>query len=474
MPPTPDAPGGATPSGTGTNRAYDAIVIGSGQAGNPLAHRIADRGWRVALIEREHLGGSCINYGCTPTKAMLASAQVAYEARRGAVLGIGVGDVRVDLPAIVARKNQLVAQWRSGQERHAASRPGITLIRGAARLTGADSVVVNGATLRATHIFVNVGTSPRIPDIPGLGGVPHLTNRTILDLTELPRHLVVLGGGYVGLEFGQMFRRFGSRVSIIQRSAQIVPREDDDVSRELRAALEAEGIEILTATEAKRVERTPTGVRIATRSAEGAARDIDASHLLVSVGRSPNTADLGLDAAGVAAERGWICVNERLETNVPGIYALGDVTGGPAFTHISYNDFQIVLHNLLYDDKHTTAGRIVPYALFTDPELGRVGMTEREARASGRPVLVGSIPMGRVARAIERGDTRGLMKVVVDAETEQVLGAAILGHGGGDIVQTLMALMMTGASWKTFHQAVFIHPTMTEGFFALMNSVKPL
>lgn len=452
---------------------FDAIVIGSGQAGNPLAHRMADRGWRVALIEREHLGGSCVNFGCTPTKAMIASAQVAYEARRGAAVGVGVSDVHIDLPAIVARKNALVGQWRSGQERHTASRPGIRLVRGSARMAGPDSVAVNGETLRAQHIFINVGTSPRIPDIPGLGSVPHLTNRTILDVTELPQHLVILGGSYIGLEFGQMFRRFGSRVTVVERSSRIVPREDDDVAGELRAALEAEGIEFLTGCEAEQVERTSGGVRVLVRSAAG-QHHVEGSHLLVAVGRTPNTADLGLDVAGVNTRTGWIPVNERLETNVPGVYALGDVAGGPAFTHISYNDFQIAFHNLFNDAKRTTTGRIVPYALFTDPELGRVGLTEREARATSRPILVGSIPMGRVARAIERGDTRGMMKVVVDAETEQLLGAAILGHGGGDVVQTLMALMMTGASWKTFHQAVFVHPTMTEGFFALMNSVKPL
>ncbi len=453
---------------------FDALIIGSGQAGNPLAHRLADRGWRVALIEREHLGGSCVNFGCTPTKAMLASAHAAHEARRGASLGLVTGPVRVNLPVIVARKNEIVAQWRAGQERHAASRPGIRVIRGAARLAGGLAVIVNGETLHGKRIFINVGTSPRIPDIPGLRDVPYLTNRTILDLTELPRHLVVLGGSYVGLEFGQMFRRFGSRVTVIERDDRIVSREDDDVSAALQSALEQEGIEFLTATEVRAMHARSGGVRLEVASRGESVRDLDGSHLLVAVGREPNTADLDLNAAGVASDRGWIPVNDRFETNVAGIYALGDVTGGPAFTHISYNDFQIVFHNLTSGDQISAAGRIVPYALFTDPELGRVGLTEREALALGRPILVGNIPMSRVARAIERGDTRGMMKVVVDAESDRILGAAILGHGGGELVQSLMALMMAGASWKTFHQAVFIHPTMTEGFFALMNAVKPV
>lgn len=451
---------------------FQAIVIGSGQAGNPLAHRLADQGWTIALIEREHMGGSCINYGCTPTKTMLASAQIAHYARRAAEFGVSVGPVTVDLPKVVERKNGIVLEWRKGQEGHAAKRPTIAVLQGTARFTGRHTVAVNGEDLGAEHIFINTGTSPLVPPIEGLDRVPYLTNKTILDLTQIPEHLVVLGGSYVGLEFGQMFRRFGSRVTVIERADQIVPREDEDVARALRASLEAEGIVFLTGAEARAVAPQGPGLQVTVREHSDTQRTIDGSHLLVAVGRKPNTDDLGLDAAGIATQRGWIKVNEYLETNVPGVYALGDVNGGPAFTHISYNDFQIALHNLLNGRKLSTKGRLIPYALFTDPELGRVGMTEKEARASGRRIQVGSIPVSWVARAIERNETKGLMKVVVDAETERILGAVILGPGGGELVQTLMALMMADASWKTFYQAVYIHPTMTEGFFPLMNSVR--
>jgi pyruvate/2-oxoglutarate dehydrogenase complex dihydrolipoamide dehydrogenase (E3) component len=452
---------------------FNAIVIGSGQAGNPLAHRLADKGWSVALIEREHLGGNCVNFGCTPTKTMLASAQVAHEARRAAGLGVGVGTVTVDLSAVVARKNEIVLQWRQGQEKHATSRPNITLYRGAARFTAAHTVTLGNERLSAEHIFINTGTSPLVLPIPGIDRVPYLTNRTIMDLTEVPEHLLVVGASYVGLEFGQMFRRFGSRVTIVERAEQIVPREDPDVAAELRQALEVEGIAFQLGAEATRVERQDGMLHVTVRRLHGGSDErVKATHLLLATGRRPNTEDLGLDAAGIAHERGWVKVNERLETNVPGVYALGDVTGGPAFTHISYNDFQIAFHNLFNEAKLSTATRIVPYALFTDPELGRVGMTEREARASGRRVRVGAIPLSYVARAIERGTTAGLMKVVIDADTEHILGAAILSPGGGELVQTLMALMMANASWRLFYQAVYIHPSMTEGFFALMNSVK--
>ncbi|MBI4538967.1 MAG: mercuric reductase [Gemmatimonadetes bacterium] len=451
---------------------FAAIVVGSGQAGNPLAHRLADKGWAVALVEREHLGGSCINYGCTPTKTMLASAKIAHEGRRGAELGVGVDGVSVDLRAVVERKNRIVLQWRQGQEKHAASRPNITLYRGAARFVGPHTVAVGDEHLTAEHIFINTGTSPLVPPIPGIDRVPYLTNRNIMDLTEVPEHLLVVGASYVGLEFGQMFRRFGSRVTVVEAADQILPREDTDVVASLQRALEAEGLAFLLGSQAARVEGRDGALRVTVRRSTGAEDLVEASHLLLAVGRRPNTDDLGLDAAGIVHERGWIKVNDRLETSVPGVYALGDVTGGPAFTHISYNDFQIVVHNLFSERKRSLSGRIVPYALFTDPELGRVGLTEREARASGREVLVGAIPLGYVARAIEQGTTEGLMKVVIDAQTERILGAAILAPGGGELVQTLMALMVADVSWKLFHEAVYIHPTMTEGFFALMNSVK--
>lgn len=454
-------------------KTFNAITIGYGQAAGPLAHRLADRGWTVAMIEREHVGGSCVNYGCTPTKTMLASAQIAHYARRAGEFGVRVGPVGIDLPAVVARKNQMVLQWRQGQEKQVAKRPNITLYRKGARFTGPHTVLVNGEELSAEHIFINSGTRPLVLPIKGLDQVPFLTNKNIMDLTEVPEHLVVAGGSYVGLEFGQMFRRFGSRVTVVEFADQIIPREDADVAKTLRESLEAEGVAFHTSAEVKEVAGRDGRLRvtIAPRAA-GAPWVLEASHLLLAAGRGPNTDDLALDAAGIAHHRGWIKVNERLETNVPGVYALGDVNGGPAFTHISYSDFQIVYHNLFNAVKLSTAGRLVPYALFTDPELGRVGMTEREARAAGRKVKVGAIPMKRVARAIERSETAGLMKVIVDADTDRILGAAILGTAGGELSQTLMALMMADASWKLFYQAVYIHPTLTEGFFALMDSVQ--
>lgn len=454
-------------------KTFNAIAIGYGQAAGPLTHRLADKGWTVAMIEREHVGGSCVNYGCTPTKTMLASAQIAHYARRSAEFGVRVGPVGIDLPAVVARKTQMVLQWRQGQEKHTAKRPNITLYRGSARFTSPRTVRVNGEEITAEHILINAGTRPLVLPIKGIEQVPFLTNKNIMDLTEVPEHLVIAGGSYVGLEFGQMFRRFGSRVTVVEFADQIIPREDADVAQALREALEGEGIAFHTSAEVKEVAGRDGQLRVTIAPRPGGAPFVlEGSHLLLAAGRAPNTDDLGLAAAGIAHHRGWIKVNEYLETNVPGVYALGDVNGGPAFTHISYHDFQIVYHNLFNAVKRSTAGRQVPYALFTDPELGRVGLTEREARAAGRKIKVGSIPMRRVARAIERGETAGLMKVVVDAETDRILGAAILGTGGGELVQTLMALMMADASWRTFYQAVYIHPTTTEGFFALMDSVK--
>ncbi|MFQ5614692.1 MAG: mercuric reductase [Anaerolineae bacterium] len=455
-------------------KTYQAIIIGSGQAGNPLAHNLADQGWKVALIEREHMGGSCVNYGCTPTKTMLASAQIAHYARRAPEFGVRTGEVSIDLPKIVALKDKIVHDWRSGQEHHATSRPNITLYRGAASFTGPHTVSVNGEELTAEHIIINTGTSPLILPIDGIHQVPYLTNRNIMDLQEVPEHLLVIGGSYIGLEFGQMFRRFGSEVTVVEYMDQLVPREDEDVAQALQEALEAEGIRFLLSSEATQVAQDRDGRLTLTVEARngGGSRQLQGSHILLAAGRRPNTAGLNLEAAGIEAKRGWIPVNEYLETNVPGVYAAGDVNGGPAFTHIAYNDFQILYHNLLHEEKRSTQGRIVPYALFTDPELGRVGLTEREARQAGYNIKVGSIPMSWVARAIERNETAGMMKVVIDADTERILGAAILGSSGAEVVQTLMALMMADAPWTLFYKAVYIHPTLVEGFFTLMDNVE--
>ena len=453
---------------------FDAIIIGSGQAGGPLSHRLADRGWKVALLEREHLGGSCVNYGCTPTKRMLASAQVAHNARNAARYGIAVGDIRVDMRKIRELKDEVVKNWRSGQEHHTGSRPNIALFRGEGYFTGPNTVEVDGAELSSDVIVINTGTSPLILPIEGIEEVPYLTNRTILDLEEVPKHLLVVGGSYIGLEFGQMFHRFGSRVTIVEFMDDIVPREDKDVSEALREALEVEGLTFQLGHKVTKVCQDNVGdIHLTIEGRDSGSSTLSGSHLLLAVGRKPNTEVLNLKAAGITSDRGFIPVDEYLQTEVPGIYAVGDVNGGPAFTHISYNDYQILFHNLTTDtENRSTAGRIVPYAMFTDPELGRVGLTEREARAQGMNVKVGKIPMGHVARAIEMQRTDGLMKVVIDADTNRLVGATVLGVSGGEVVQALMTLMMADAPWTTFYQETFIHPTLIEGFFGLMNSVK--
>ncbi|HEX6386181.1 MAG TPA: mercuric reductase [Anaerolineae bacterium] len=454
---------------------YDAIIIGSGQGGNPLAHKLADLGWKVALIEKEHLGGSCINYGCTPTKTMLASARIAHHARRAAEFGVHTGPVTVDLAKIVQRKNDIVTQWRSGQESHAANRPTLDLYRGVGRFTGPHTVSVNGQVLAGEHIFINTGARPRVPDIPGLDGVEYLTNRNIMDLTETPEHLLVLGGSYIGLEFGQMFRRFGSQVTVIERGDQLVPREDEDVAEALQEALAAEGMHFYLGAKTTWVTTTDKGIGLIIQLPDGRWQTLAGSHLLLAVGRTPNSAQLNLAAAGIETDRyGYIVVNEKLETSAPGVWALGDVKGGPAFTHVSYDDHLIVYDNLIHGKRRSASNRFVRYALFTDPELGRIGLTEKEALEAGYRLKVGKIPMAWVARAIERDETAGLMKIVIDADTDRILGAAILGSEGGELVQTLMTLMMADAPWTLLQKAMYIHPTLTEGFFTLMDNVHLL
>lgn len=455
---------------------YDAIVIGAGQGGGPLAHKLADLQWKVALIEQEHLGGSCINYGCTPTKTMLASARLAHYARRAPEFGVHTGPVEINLAEVVARKNKLVLEWRQGQEGHAANRPTLDLYRGHGRFTGPHAVEVNGQTLRSERIFINTGTRSRIPQIPGLDQIEYLTNRNIMELTTVPEHLLVLGGNYLGLEFGQMFRRFGSQVTVVELMEQLVPREDEDVAEALQQALEAEGIRFHLGATASRVNRTATGLEMTiTYQSDGRAETLTGSHLLVSIGQIPNSDSLGLEAAGIETEKGgWIKVNDRLETTAPGVWAIGDVKGGPAFTHISYDDHLVIYDNLINGKNRSIAGRITPYALFTDPELGRVGLTEKEARAAGYKLKIGKIPMSWVARAIERDETAGLMKIVINADNERILGGAILGSEGGELVQTLMALMMADAPWTLLEKAIYIHPTLVEGFFTLMDNVKPI
>ena len=452
---------------------FDAIVIGSGQAGKPLSYALADLGWKVAFIERAELGGTCINTGCTPTKTMVASAQVAYYARNAARWGVRINDASVDLPAVVARKNQVVQGFRDAIQRRIDARPTITLVRAHARFTGPHQVEAGGETFESEKIFIDTGTRPEIPKITGMDSIPFLTNATIMELLEVPQHLLVLGGGYIGLEFGQIFRRFGSRVTIIHKGERILPREDPDITRELQKALEAEGVEFALGAATTRVENR-SGEIVLTYGAKPGPKTISGSHLLVATGRKPNTDDLSLDKAGVATDaRGYIKVNGRLETSVPGVWATGDVKGGPAFTHISYNDYQIVYANMIEGKNLTIEHRYLPYALFTDPQLGRVGITEQDVRASGRKFKMGTYPMTNVARAIERDETAGLMKIIVDGENDRILGAAILSSEGGELVQILGAMILAGAPYTVLKGAVYIHPTLAEGFFGLMEAVKP-
>jgi pyruvate/2-oxoglutarate dehydrogenase complex dihydrolipoamide dehydrogenase (E3) component len=454
---------------------YDAIIIGSGQGGGPLAHKLADLDWKVALVEEKYLGGSCINYGCTPTKVMIASARVAHQARRGSELGIHVSGVGVDLAEVVERKNEIVLQWRQGQQEQAEKRPTLDLYRGHGRFSGPHSVEVNGQTLTSDHIFIDTGTRPRLIPIEGLDEVDYLTNLNVMDLTEVPERLLILGGSYLALEFGQMFRRFGSQVTVVELMDQIVPREDKDVAQALQEALAKEDIAFRLGAKASQVVEDGDGIVLTVEYRDGRTETVSGSHLLMAIGRTPNTDDLGLEAAGVETDDdGYVKVNDRLETNVPGVWAIGDVKGGPAFTHVSYDDHLVIYDNLINEADRTIDGRIIPYAVFTDPELGRVGMTEKAAREAGYRLKVGKIPMSWVARAIERGETEGLMKIVINADSNRILGAAILGSEGGELVQILMALMMADAPWTLFKQAMFIHPTMAEGFFTLMDNVEPV
>lgn len=454
-------------------KGYDAIVIGSGQGGNPLCHKLADYGWKVAMIEKDHLGGTCINYGCTPTKTMVASAQVAHYARNAGRWGVESGVVHVDLPKIVERKNAVVESFRSGQQRNIDRRPNLDLYRGHGRFTGPHRIQVSEETLESERIFINTGTRTAIPRIDGLSAVPYLNNATLMEVEEVPEHLIVLGGGYIGLEFGQMFRRFGSKVTIVHRGDQLLTREDADIATELKSALEAEGIEFVMNATTTSARQDNGRITLNLDGATCPSRSLSGSHLLVATGRRPNTDDLGLEQAGVETDqRGYVRVNRSLQTNVPGIWALGDVKGGPAFTHISYNDFQILYANLILGKDLGIDGRLVPYSMFTDPQLGRVGMTEAEARAKGYALKIGKIPMSRVARAIERDETAGMMKLVVDAKTDRILGAAILALEGGELVQMLGVLMLADQPYTLLKGAIYTHPTLAEGFWALMEDVK--
>ncbi len=459
-------------------RYYDAIVIGAGQAGGPLSTELARTGWKTALIEREHVGGTCINEGCTPTKTMVASARVAYLARRGADYGVQTGPVTVDMIKVRQRKRDIVDSFRNGSQRRIESTKGVDLLMGEARFTGPKTLEVrlkSGETqqLTAGTIFLNAGDRPAKPALSGIENVSTLDSTSIMELDMVPEHLLVVGGGYVGLEFGQMFRRFGSRVTIIQRGAYLLTREDADVAGEVANILREDGIEVLLETRPVRVEQSSAGNISLTVQTPAGERTLTGSHLLVATGRVPNTDWLNLDAAGIQVDKsGFIQVNERLETNVPGIYALGDIKGGPAFTHISYDDFRIIRTNLLEKGNASIHGRLVPYTVFIDPQLGRIGLSEADARAQGRDIKVAKMPMNYVARALEVDESRGFMKAVVDAGTGQILGAAILGIEGGEIMAMLEVAMMGKVPYTVLRDAVFAHPTLAESLNNLFTGLE--
>jgi pyruvate/2-oxoglutarate dehydrogenase complex dihydrolipoamide dehydrogenase (E3) component len=453
---------------------YDAIIIGSGQAGNPLTFRLADLGWTVALIEKKDLGGTCINVGCTPTKTMVHRAQVAHYARNAARWGVNASNVSADLAKIVAQKDEVVLSFRGSQQKQVDKRSNVRLYRDHARFVGPNQLKVGNDHFESDKIFIDTGGRPSIPSIPGLESVPYLTNESAMQLTTLPEHLLILGGGYIGLEFGQMFRRFGSRVTVLHMGKQIITREDPEIATELQKALEAEGIQFKLSASTTRVESKSGAITLSFETPAGAS-NVTGSHLLIATGRSPNTDDLGLDKAGIETDKnGFIKVNGRLETNVRGVWALGDCKGGPAFTHISFNDFQIAYGNLIEGKNLTIENRLVPYSVFTDPQLGGVGITEKEARAKGYKLKIGKCPMTNVARAVERGETAGLMKLVVDASNDRILGASILASEGGELVQILGTLMLAHQPYTLLKGAVYIHPTLAEGFFFLMDNVKPV
>jgi pyruvate/2-oxoglutarate dehydrogenase complex dihydrolipoamide dehydrogenase (E3) component len=461
-----------------TEQHYDAVVIGSGQGGNPLAGALAGAGHKTAVIEREHVGGTCINEGCTPTKTMVASARVAYLDRRSADYGVRNGPVTVDMVEVRRRKRDIVETFRSGNEQRLEDAENLDLIRGEARFTGPKELEVRlddgeSAQLTAENIFINVGARPGGVPVDGLDAVLTLDSTTVMELDEVPERLLVLGGGYVGLEFAQMFRRFGSEVTVVQRGPQLLSREDADVAEAVAEILRQDGVEVLVNTEAQSVRQDESGgIRLTVNEADG-ERTLSGSHLLVAAGRPPNTDLLNLEAAGVEMDkRGLVKVNERLETNVPGVYALGDVKGGPAFTHVSYNDYQVIEANLLNGGDATIAGRLVPYTVFMDPQLGRVGLSEAEAREQGRDIRVASMPMGHVARALEMGESRGMMKAVVDGGTGEILGCAILGIEGGEIMAMIQIAIMGKLPYTALRDGMFAHPTLAESLNSLFATVE--
>ncbi len=457
---------------------YDVIVIGSGQSGGPLATTFAKAGKTVALIEREHVGGTCVNVGCTPTKTMVASARVAHLARRAADYGVQIPAPTVDMEVVRKRKRDIVDSFRSGSERGLENTENVDLLMGEARFTGAKMIEValnDGGTkhLSASTIIIDTGERPRTPDLDGLDTIEYLDSTSIMELADVPEHLLVLGGGYVALEFAQMFRRFGSDVTVVQRGRKLVNREDDDVAEAVAEILREDGIEVLLDATAETVASGQDGKITMTVSVGDSKRELTGSHLLVGVGRIPNTDMLNLEAAGVQTnDRGYVEVNERLETTAPGIYAVGDVKGGPAFTHVSYDDFRVLRTNLIEGGNDTIADRLVPYVMYIDPQLGRVGISESEAREQGRNFKVAKMKMSSVARALETDETRGFMKAIVDADTKQILGCTVLGIEGGEIMSMVQLAMMGKLPYPVVQNAVLAHPTFAESLNNLFTTIE--
>ncbi|MCV7221320.1 FAD-containing oxidoreductase [Mycolicibacterium elephantis] len=451
---------------------FDAIIVGAGQAGPPLAGRLTEAGQQVAVIERKLVGGTCVNYGCIPTKTLVASAHAAHLARRGAEYGVTTGDVTVDMRKVKARKDDIVHGDRRGVEGWLEGMPGCTMIRGHARFESPHTIRVDDRVLEADRIFLNVGGRAVAPDMPGLSEIDYMTNVGILELDTVPEHLVIIGGSYIALEFAQMYRRFGAEVTVIEKGPRLTSREDEDVSAAIKEILEAEGIEVVVDATAIRFAKRDNGFEVIPRDG---AQPVSGTHLLMAVGRQPNTDDLGLDKAGVETdERGHIVVDDQLRTNVGHIWALGDCNGRGAFTHTSYNDYEIVAANLLDDDPRRVSDRVLTYALYIDPPLGRAGMTAEQVRRSGRKALVGKRPMTRVGRAVEKGETQGFMKVVVDAETEKILGAAILGVGGDEVIHAILDIMTVDEPYTAISRTMHIHPTVSELVPTMLQEMTPL
>ncbi len=452
---------------------FDAIIIGTGQAGPSLAARFAAAGKTVAIIERNKFGGTCVNTGCIPTKTLVASAYAIHVARRGAEYGFSIGDMGVDMTRIKARKDAASARSSKGVEEWLRGTTNCTVIQGHARFQSSNTVIVNDEVLQADKIYINVGGRARVPEMPGIHDIPFLTNSSIMDIDFLPEHFIIVGGSYVGLEFAQIYRRFGSEVTIIEMGPRLLGREDGDVSQAVHEILEAEGIHIRLNAKCISLAKRDGGVAVRLTCEEG-PREVAGTHVLLAVGRTPNTNDLGLDRAGIATDdRGYIMVDDQLQTNVPGIWALGDCNGHGAFTHTSYNDYEIVADNLFNADHRRVSDRIQAYALYIDPPLGRCGMTDAEIRKSGRRALAAKYPMSQVSRAYEKGETLGFIKICVDAETKQILGAAILGVGGDEVIHVLLDAMYAKAPYTVIQRAMHIHPTVAEYLPVILAKLEP-